>query len=40
MSKKSDFKFVKKANMYVRTWFEGKTQRQEWITKQEYEALP
>lgn len=39
MSKKSDFKWVKKANMYVRTYFEGGTQKQEWISKEEWEAL-
>ena len=49
MTTKKDFKFVKKANMYVRTWFEessgygstGKpTQKQEWISRDEYEKLP
>lgn len=39
MNKKSNYKFVKRANMYVRTWFEGKVQKQEWLTKTEYDAL-
>ena len=47
--KKSEYKWVKKANMYVRTWFEVPSgygaknhpvQKQEWITKEEYWKLP
>lgn len=33
------FKFVKKARMWCKTWFEGKDQKQEWLSNGEYSTL-